>query len=106
MSKAKQASPGAALRVLWGTSCGATMGDLSGFGYKLVGESHSVRRHVRVNGAWILAFGDPYADGRSAHNESHRTARAGGTAAVRRARTDGGFGSVSPCRTPSRPPTG
>ena len=54
--------------------------------------------------ASILVFGDPHADGRSAHNESYRTACAG----ERRCggvNTDRVWGSVSPCRTPSRPPT-
>ena len=50
-----------------------------------------------------LVFGDPYADRQSPHNDSARTRCAGGNG-VRRGSTDRGSGSVSPCRTPSRPP--
>src|SRR5829696_6405063 len=35
------------------------------------------RLRLRVNGPSIPVFGDPYADGRSAHNEWYRTACAG-----------------------------
>jgi hypothetical protein len=53
-------------------------GTLSVFVLEGPGEGHwLLPSPAAINGASSLVFGDPYADGRSAHNESYRTACAG-----------------------------